>query len=115
MPDLGPLVPSILLTVAALAVLLTDLLGRGRRPVVPAVLAIAGFVTAGLVAWGQAPDTAVVFGVLRADAFGLAMTVFCCLVGALTVVATMRGEAFRTPGGEYLLLILAAVLGMIIL
>ena len=115
MPDLGPLLPSILLTVAALAVLLTDLLGRGRRPVVPAVLAIAGFVTAGLVAWGQAPDTAVVFGVLRADAFGLAMTVFCCLVGALTVVATMRGEAFRTPGGEYLLLILAAVLGMIIL
>ena len=67
MPDLGPLVPSILLTVAALAVLLTDLLGRGRRPVVPAVLAIAGFVTAGLVAWGQAPDTAVVFGVLRAE------------------------------------------------
>lgn len=115
MPDLGPLVPSILLTLAALAVLLVDLAGRGRRPLVPAVLAVAGLVAAALVAWGQAARNEIVFGVLRADAFGLAMTVFCCLVGAVTILATMRGEAFRTPGGEYLLLILAAVLGMVVL
>ncbi len=115
MPPLGPIVPSILLTVAALAVLLADLVAKGRRPVVPSVIAVAGLVAAALVAWSQTPSSTVVFGGLRADSFGLAMTVFCCAVGVLTVFATLRGETFRAPGGEYLLLILAAVLGMVVL
>ena len=49
-------------------------------------------------------------GVLRVDGFGVAFTVFCCVTGFVTILATMRGEAFRRPGGEFLVLILSAVL-----
>jgi NADH-quinone oxidoreductase subunit N len=53
--------------------------------------------------------------VLRPDSFSAVFTVFCCATGAISVVATTRGEAFRRPGGEFLTMVLASVVGMSIL
>jgi len=113
--DPGPIVPAILLTLGVLGVLVTDLLARGQRPGVPVAIALASLVAAAVAAAGTTASDALVLGVLRADAFGLGFTVFCCVVGVVTVLATMRGEALRTPGGEFLTLVLSAVLGMSVL
>ena len=115
MVDFSSLYPACLLALGVLAVLLADLLTKGRKPMVPVGIALAALAGAAGIALGQSPSTEMQLGAIRADAFGLAMTVLCCVVGFVTICATMRGEAFRVPGGEYLTLILASVLGMGIL
>jgi NADH-quinone oxidoreductase subunit N len=113
--DFGPLLPVVLLALGILGVVATDLLGRGRRPGVPLVVALASLAAAGLAAMFQRASDEVVLGVLKPDRFGLTLTVFCCATGFLSILATRRGEAFRTPGGEFLTLVLSAVLGMSVL
>lgn len=114
--DFGALLPATLLTLGVLAVILADLLGRGRSPGVPLTLAVASLVLAGWAAFSAAPaDGRLVLGVLRADRFAQVLTVFCCLVGVVSLLATTRGEALRRPGGEFLTLVLVSVLGMSIL
>ncbi len=113
--DLGPLLPSILLTLGILGVIVTDLLGGGRRPAVPIALALLTLAAAAISALGMPTSDEVVLGVLRADMFSVVFAVFCCAVGFVSILATLRGEALRTPGGEFLTLILSAVLGMVVL
>ncbi len=113
--DLGPLLPAVLLTLGILGVIVTDLLGRGRRPAVPVTLALAALAAAAVAALGIPTGDGLVLGVLRADAFGVVFAVFCCGVGFVSILATLRGEALRTPGGEFLTLVLSAVLGMVML
>jgi len=113
--DWSPLQPAVLLTLGILSVILADLLTKGRRPLVPIGLALASLLGAGVSALCLETSAATVLGVLVADKFAVVFTVFCCATGALSVLATMRGEAFRRPGGEFLVLILTAVLGMNVL
>ena len=110
--DFTPLQPAAILTLGVLGVILSDLLARGRRPLLPTGIALASLVGAGAVAAGMASSGETVLGVLVVDKFAIVFTVFCCATGALSILATMRGEAFRVPGGEFLTLILTAVLGM---
>ncbi len=114
--DFGPLLPATLLTVGVLAVILADLLGRGRAPGVPLVIALAALVLAAVAALHGVPtDGRLALGVLRADRFSQVFTVFCCGVGVVSLLATTRGEALRRPGGEFLTLVLVSVLGMSVL
>ena len=113
--DFRPIVPAALLTLGLLGVILTDLMGRGRKPAVPTLIALIALAAAAVYAMAMTPSDDIVLGVLQADSFGIVFTVFCCVVGLVSVLATMRGEAFRTPGGEFLTLVLSAVLGMSLL
>ena len=115
MADFSPIAPVALLTVGLLAVILADLFARGKRPGVSAVIAGATLVAGGVYALLLEPSDDLVLGVLRADRFSLVLTAFCCFTGALTIWATTRGEAFRRPGGEFLSLVVAAVIGMCVL
>lgn len=113
--DWSSIYPAALLTLGILAVLLADLITKGKKPFVPIGMAVACLVGAG--AWALRLETSadVVLGVLTVDKFAIVFTVFCCATGAITILATMRGEAFRRPGGEFLALVLAAVVGMNVL
>lgn len=114
--ELGALLPATLLTVGVLAVILADLLGRGRAPGVPLVLAVGSLLLAGLAAVNTFPTGGdLALGVLRADRFAQVFTAFCCGAGIVSLLATTRGEALRTPGGEFLTLVLVSVLGMSVL
>ncbi len=115
--DLTPIIPAIELTVGILAVIVLDLLGKGRYPWVTTGVALLALLGAGASALmqptaGVAEGATTLLGVLQLDRFAVVFTVFCCVTGVVTILATMRGEAFRTPGGEFLVLILSAVLGM---
>ena len=113
--DFGAILPAALLALGLLGVLITDLIGKGRQPEVPVIVALASLAAAAIASlFGDTSDE-VVLGVLKVDGFGVTFTVFCCVTGFFTILATMRGEAFRRPGGEFLVLILSAVLGMSIL
>lgn len=110
--DLAPLLPAILLTAGVLAVIVADLLGRGKSPGAPLTLAVGALLLAGWAAMHVPTDGRLVLGALRADRFGQAMTLLFCAVGVVSLLATTRGESLRRPGGEFLALVLAAVLGM---
>jgi NADH-quinone oxidoreductase subunit N len=107
--------PAAELAIGVVAVLLVDLAGRGRAPRVPAFVAVLALVGAAASAMLLPTSGGTVLGVLQVDRFAVVFTVFCCLTGVVTVLATMRGEAFRRPGPEFLVLILSAVLGMSVL
>ncbi len=116
MSDFEAILPAGLLALGILGVLASDLTSKGRRPlgaIAVALVALAAAAVAALV--GPRTETGTVLGVLRPDTFGVAFTVFCCATGFVTILATMRGEAFRRPGGEFLVLILSSVLGMSLL
>lgn len=117
MSDYAAILPAAILALGILAVIITDLVGRGRRTEIPVTVALLALVGAAAAAYlgPRAGASETMLGVLRPDAFGVTLTVFCCVTGALTILATMRGEAFPRPGGEYLALILSAVLGMSVL
>ena len=113
--DFAPILPAALLTAGLLGVLLADLIGKGRRPGVPMGMALGSLVAAGLAALRLETSHEVVLGVLVVDKFAVVFTVFCCATGAISIVATTRGETFRRPGGEFLALVLSSVLGMTLL
>jgi NADH-quinone oxidoreductase subunit N len=114
--DFGALLPATLLTIGVLAVLVADLLGKGRAPGVPLTLAVSTLVLAGWAAFsGMDPDGRLALGTLRVDRFSQIFTIFCCAVGVVSLLATTRGEALRRPGGEFLTLVLVSVLGMSVL
>jgi NADH-quinone oxidoreductase subunit N len=113
--DFTPLQPAAVLTLGILGVILADLLSKGKRPWLPSALALAALVGAGVLALGLKTGSETVLGVLVVDKFAIVFTVFCCATGAISILATTRGEAFRVPGGEFLTLILSSVLGMSVL
>jgi NADH-quinone oxidoreductase subunit N len=115
--DYGPILPAALLALGLIGVIVTDLLGRGRQAEVPILVALAslGAAACAAILGDRAGPKDVWLGVLRPDGFGVLFTVFCCATGILTILGTMRGEAFRRPGGAFLVMILSSVLGMTIL
>ena len=110
--DWTPLIPAVELTLGILAVLVIDLLSKGRHPYLPVFVALVALLGAAASALLQPTSGKVVLGVLQVDRFSVVFTVFCCATGFVTLLSTMRGEAFRKPGSEFLALVLAAVLGM---
>jgi NADH-quinone oxidoreductase subunit N len=116
MTALHALLPASLLTVGILAVIFADVLGRGRRPEVPAGIALVTLLAAALAALlGPAGSDRVFLGALRMDTFAIVFTVFCAATGFVSILAAMRGEGPRRPGGEFHALILGSVLGMAVL
>jgi NADH-quinone oxidoreductase subunit N len=116
MTALNAILPASLLTVGILAVIFADLLAKGRRPGVPAGIALVTLAGAALAAaLGPSGSDRVFFGALRMDTFAIVFTVLCAATGFVSVLATMRGEAPRNPGGEFHALVLGAVLGMAVL
>jgi NADH-quinone oxidoreductase subunit N len=115
--DWTPIIPAAELTIGILAVIVVDLVGRGRHPWLTtgvALLALAGAAASAILqpTLEVSEGAQTVLGVLQLDQFSVVFTVFCCVTGFVTILATVRGEAFKTPGGEFLVLILSAVLGM---
>ena len=113
--DLTPIIPAIELVVGIIAVILLDLVGKGRYPWITtgvALLALVGAAASAMLQPVAEVPGETVLGVLQLDRFSVVFTVFCCLTGFVTILATVRGEAFKTPGGEFLVLVLSAVLGM---
>ncbi len=116
MNELLVLLPAGLVALGILAVLATDLLLHGRRFGLPTALALLALVAAAAAALvGPRDDHGTWLGAMRPDGFAIAFTVFCAATGVVTVLATLRGETLRRPSGEYLVLVLSAVLGMIVL
>jgi NADH-quinone oxidoreductase subunit N len=114
--DLSALHPASLLTLGILVVIVLDVTVRGRRPGLGVGVAIASLVAAAIAALTTMPtDQRLALGVLRPDSFSVVFTVFCCATGVVSILATTRGEALRRPGGEFLALVLSAVVGMSIL
>jgi NADH-quinone oxidoreductase subunit N len=107
--------PAALLTLGILGVLGVDLATRGRRPLAALGVALAALLGAAAAAGFGPRSSDVVLGVLRVDSFSVVFTVFCSVTGFVSLLAATRGEALRRPGGEFLMLVLSAVLGMSIL
>jgi NADH-quinone oxidoreductase subunit N len=113
---LHAVLPASLLTVGILGVIFAEVLGRGRRPAVPAGIALVTLAAAALAAALGPPASDKVFlGALRMDDFAIVFTVFCSATGFVSILAAMRGEGPRQPGGEFHALVLGAVLGMAVL
>ena len=97
----GALLPSFLLTAGLLAVLLADVLGKGRNPHVLAWIsgtALAAAAAAAFVplARGLASDR-ILLGALRMDGFALTLTAFCLPSAASRSLAkTFLSSSFRT-------------------
>ena len=119
MSVLSALLPSLLLTSGLLAVLFADVFAKGRRPLMlPWISGTALVATAAVcVVWlvdGRGSD-ALLLGSLRLDNFAIILTLFCCVTGLVSILATLVGDGNRTPGGEFHALVLGAVLGMSVL
>src|SRR5262245_13810152 len=112
----GALLPSFLLTAGLLAVLLADVLGKGRRPLVLPWISGTALVAAAVAALvplvrGLGSDR-VLLGGLRMDGFALTLTAFCAVTGFVSLLAAYLGEGNRRPGAEFHALVLGAVVGM---
>jgi NADH-quinone oxidoreductase subunit N len=116
MTALHAILPASLLTIGIVAVIFADVLGKGRRPAVPAGIALVTLAAAALAsALGPPGSDRVFFGALRMDSFAIVFTVLCAVTGFVSILAAMRGEGPRRPGGEFHALILGSVLGMAVL
>jgi len=108
------ILPEIALTVTALAVMVLDLLTRGRDSRRVGWLALAGLAaTAWLLfaQWGNSPRT--VFGMVAVDAFGNFFKLFTVAAVAAVSVYLLCDRRERKHGvGEYYLLMLGAAIGI---
>ena len=116
--DFGHLAPEIILTLTAIAVVLTDLVARDKR--ILAWLSVAGVVVAGAAAvwlWTSDASGSSYSGVVITDLFG---TFFKLVVLGGTLLALLFSPAYverRLPRfhGEYYGLLLLATVGMMLL
>src|SRR5262245_31023137 len=113
------LLPSFLLTAGLLAVLLADVVARGKQPRVLPWISGTSLVAAALAALiplvqGRASGV-VLLGAIRMDAFALTLTAFCCVTGLVSLCAALLGEGNRRPGGEFHALVLGSIVGMSVL
>ena len=109
-------VPMICVVLAALAAMVAESfrakgeqLPIGGLGVIGLLFALAGCV----LLWGQ---NATSFGVIRADNFGLFVSITICIAGLLTIA--FSGQVIRQegiPAGEYYTLLLFAIAGMIMM
>jgi NADH-quinone oxidoreductase subunit N len=111
---LGSIAPEIVLTATALAVLVFDLVVRGRDSVRAGWLSLAGLAATAwflLGQWGDAPH--VVYGMVAVDAFGNFFKLFTVAALLAVVLFVMHDKRERKHGvGEYYFLLLGAAIGI---
>jgi NADH-quinone oxidoreductase subunit N len=110
------IVPMLCVTLAALAAMVAESFrGKGEQMPIGGLGVIGlGFALLGSVLlWGRNASS---FGLVRADNFGLFVTITLCIVGLLTIAfsgQTIRREGL--PAGEYYTLMLFSVAGMMLM
>jgi NADH-quinone oxidoreductase subunit N len=110
------IVPMVCVTLAALAAMVAEAFrGKGEQMpigglgVIGLLFALAG----SILLWGRNASS---FGLVRADNFGLFITVTLCIVGLFTIAfsgQTIRREG--VPAGEYYTLMLFSIAGMMLM
>lgn len=109
-----PVVPLALLMMASVLVLVGSLFMEREEESTLVIVALAGIVAAGFSTvrlWG-ATTTNVFFGMLSIDHFGLTIALVILLAAGGAILLAAQDEAL---GAEYLVLILLATLGMVVL
>src|SRR6187549_2183090 len=110
------IVPMLCVTLAALAAMVAESFrAKGEQMPIGGLGVIGlGFALLGsLLLWGRNASS---FGLVRADNFGLFITITLCIVGLLTIA--FSGQTIRREGlpvGEYYTLMLFAVAGMMLM
>jgi NADH-quinone oxidoreductase subunit N len=110
------IVPMLCVTLAAIAAMVAESFrDKGEQMPIGGLGVIGlGFALLGSVLlWGRNASS---FGLVRADNFGLFITITLCIVGLLTI--TFSGQTIRREGlpvGEYYTLMLFAVAGMMLM
>ena len=116
--DMTSIAPLMVVAVTGLVLVLVDALFKGGRTL-RAVLTLAGLASAiafALPALGDAPASAAFGGMVRTGGFTSFFTLVFCVSGLLTVLLSMSYiEGMVPDSGEYYVLILFAVSGMILM
>lgn len=112
MPDLTPVMPEILLTVLALAIMVADLMIKRKE-----TIALLSIVSMGAVAYSLTGATGTTFnGMFIADGYSIFFKLIFILNVFLTVLISVRYiEIEKINFGEYYSLILFSTLGMMIM
>ena len=112
MPDLTPVMPEILLTVLALAIMVADLMIKRKE-----TIALLSIVSMGAVAYSLTGATGATFnGMFIADSYSIFFKLIFILNVFLTVLISVRYiEIEKINFGEYYSLILFSTLGMMIM
>ena len=117
--DWAALSPAVALAAGGVIVLLTGLMRsrRVRTGLVPFLTVVTFAVTIGLAVWRwDSPAASVIEGALSIDRLTLALTVLFGLAGISATLLSLRSEASESAGhGEYHLLLISSVLGMVLL
>jgi NADH-quinone oxidoreductase subunit N len=110
------IVPMLCVTLAAIAALVAESF-RDKGEQMPigglGVIGLSFALLGSVLLWGRNASS---FGLVRADNFGLFITITLCIVGLLTIA--FSGQTIRREGlpvGEYYTLLLFAVAGMILM
>ncbi|MEW6108181.1 MAG: NADH-quinone oxidoreductase subunit N [Nitrospirota bacterium] len=112
MPDLGPVMPEIVMTCLALAILLADLFIKRKETV-----AFLSIISIGIVAYSLVGSTGTTFnGMFISDGYSMFFKLIFFLNVMLTVLISVKYIAVeRVNFGEYYSLILLSTLGMMIM
>jgi NADH-quinone oxidoreductase subunit N len=116
MKDIVPVVPVLIVTLSACAVLLAEAFRR-RGEWMPVgwlgLIGVTGGIVTSLALWNR---NAVGFGVVIVDNFSVFFNVTLCAIGALTILlSTGTAERDQLPTGEYYALMLFSLAGMMLM
>ena len=114
--DIVPIIPVLIVTLSACAVLIAESFRRKDDWMPMEVLAIIGLVggiATSIFLWGR---NAVGFGVIVVDNYTIFFNVMLCGIGLLTVlISSGTAERDHLPTGEYYALMLFSVVGMMLM
>jgi NADH-quinone oxidoreductase subunit N len=121
--DYAGISPIIALTAGICVVLLSAVLGRGRRlsrsaiqsSTAPALTLLTLATAAGLLIWRWNDPHELVAGALRLDDLAIAISLIAVFSAAFAVFLSLGEPAAEDAGGEYHALLLGSVLGMTLL
>jgi NADH-quinone oxidoreductase subunit N len=110
------IVPMVCVTLAALAAMVAESF-RGKGEQMPigtlGVIGLSFGLVGSMLLWGRNASS---FGLIRADNFGLFVSIILCVVGLLTIA--LSGQTIRReglPAGEYYTLTLFSIAGMMMM
>ena len=116
---IAPIVPVLIVTIAACMVLVAEAFRPVGEPLPPpgfggfAAIGLIGAIVASVLLWGQ---HTVAFNVIVVDNFTNFLNITICAIGLLTVlVSTGSAERDRLPLGEYYGLMLFSIAGMMLM
>lgn len=114
--DFSAIVPVLIITLSACAVMLAEAFRR-KHEVMPlgwlGVIGLVGAMASSILLWNS---HLVGFGVVAADNYALFFNVLLCSIGLLTIFLSMgTAERDQLPTGEYYTLMLFAIVGMMLM